>query len=580
MFQDFSMMKNSETNPRARDTLFRGLALLLLAFFIITKWAGPIFNPHLSGPVSFVLANLFFVLLALRFLATTSLKRFWLAVLLFLIATRFEVLFFPVYGGDAITGPLTEAIWLTEHHFNYANLARQPGYVLGGPKVYLLSIYPSFLALQMTVLKNPKVFFFVNHLAVFALSSGITALFRELLRRHFRHDIALLVPLTLLATPLFTGQTEMINMEMPCLFFIFLSCYSAIGQRFGWAGVFAVLAALIKGTGMIACAGALGLMFLSYFFSQRHRFSLKLLILSAIILTVTLVLFYGSSQVIKPSYSVGFMKFMAGVVLNTYIFYVFLAAFAVFLTQGFIQWRRSRLSGAAFLSDRIENQDPALGFFVYGIMWIALFMNYTLLCPRYKLLIYPFLVFAVFYGLDVFIKNKLWVRNALIITIGILSLGSYGLFERNRGSFQYIELDRSLEYRNVLFRDMLLCNTIESDFSHKTILAPPVLAQILAFPEFGYVQKRLNVTAYGMAYYGHRMTIYQGLKDADIPGTVCVGFYDDFSESISRLFPFPLDARDKVLEQITCGDKKAVLFMGGFAIDKVFRLMTHLKTQN
>ncbi|HSV44003.1 MAG TPA: hypothetical protein VLJ10_05550, partial [Candidatus Bathyarchaeia archaeon] len=207
---------------------------------------------EIFGPISQAIAAIVFILFSLRYLKGASLFRFIIWTGLFLLLTKPEVLGFPPYG-DAIGGPFAEAIWLKSNHFNYAGLLQQPDYAAGGPRVYVFSIYPTYLALWMAVIKNPAVYFPLMHLVVFLMTATVAGLLREMLRKEFSEDIAILASAVFLFAPLVQAQTEALNMEPPCMFFIMLCAFFLSQKKIGPAAVFAILAAAQKGLGIMAC---------------------------------------------------------------------------------------------------------------------------------------------------------------------------------------------------------------------------------------------------------------------------------------------------------------------------------------
>src|SRR3990167_8990976 len=103
------------------------------------------------GPLMNVIAGMLFLSLCWRYLRTASNWKFAAATLGFLLIVKWEVLFFPPYGGDAITAVFKEAIWLAEHHLNYIGLLHEADYMQGGARVYFTSIFTGFLALQLLI---------------------------------------------------------------------------------------------------------------------------------------------------------------------------------------------------------------------------------------------------------------------------------------------------------------------------------------------------------------------------------------------------------------------------------------------
>ena len=210
-------------------------------------------DERVFGPLSQLISGILFMVLALLFLTKINTWKFGLAVFIYLFITKFEVLLFPPYG-DAIGGPFAEAIWLKHNSFNYAGLLQQPGYAAGGPKVYVFTVYPAYLALTMMLLPNVKFFLIIHHLLVFMMAASIVALFRDIAARVFSSQIAILLALALLYMPLFQSQTEAINMEMPCVAFVMLSAYALIKGKLNRASVTAMGAVLVKGIGLFSCA--------------------------------------------------------------------------------------------------------------------------------------------------------------------------------------------------------------------------------------------------------------------------------------------------------------------------------------
>ena len=189
--------------PRINSITAGAVLLFLSLLFLGTKYLGPRYIQHLYqnqeidlfniiikapsqhaplsfylgriheiiiGPFSQVFAGLFLLSLIYLYFRQVSLKIFALIIFIFLVITKYEVLTFPPYG-DAIGGPFAEAIWLFQNSFNYQGLLNQPGYAAGGPKVYIFSIFPTYLALLMKCSPSVKVFIVFNHLVFFCYGS-------------------------------------------------------------------------------------------------------------------------------------------------------------------------------------------------------------------------------------------------------------------------------------------------------------------------------------------------------------------------------------------------------------------------
>jgi len=403
----------------------QGVALVLgLAVFYLVKYGGPLAVEHLFnqrnfsllnlltraqgqqslgfylggieqfllGPVSLVLAGWVFLAGAARFLRGANPNIFGLAVLGFLILTRPEVLLYPVYGGDAIIGPWSEGIWLARNHFDYLALAKEPGFTFGGPKTYLFSIYPGFLALSMALTPSAKVCLFINHLLTFAMAAVMIALFREVLRRIYDEGTALLGSLVLLSFPLMQSQLEMINMEMPCLFFAFLSAYFLFRQKFMLAAVMSVVSALVKKTGAISCIAVFVVCSICFLLVPKYRYRWSVLATGGLALVAGAGIVLLSMHVVGH---VGVFKLYSFRIVSDVLFAFFVVGTLLGLIRLALSWKMGWTLGPG----EVQNlKYSAWGiFWLYAVLWFLLFTVFTDLAPRYKLLTYPFLFFVLFF---------------------------------------------------------------------------------------------------------------------------------------------------------------------------------------
>jgi len=116
---------------------------------------------------------------------------------------------------------------------------------------------------------------------------------------------------------------------------------------------------------------------------------------------------------------------------------------------------------------------------------------------------------------------------------------------------------------------MEMAKELEANFPGFTVGAPHVTVQMLAFPEYGYVKKPLNMLVYGMGTTWGGIKNYTGLQNLDITRTIWIGFKSDLPDRIV----YPIDPKDRIVKEIIVGDKKATLFMGGIAIEKMYRII-------
>ena len=66
----------------------------------------------------------------------------------------------------------------------------------------------------------------------------------------------------------------------------------------------------------------------------------------------------------------------------------------------------------------------------------------------------------------------------------------------------------------------------------------------------------------------------QGRKNLNlkINKTLFIGIH----ESKEWPFPFPIDSKDMIIDEIRFGNKKSTLFMGGIAIERLYQLILRM----
>lgn len=542
-----------------------------VAEFYIGEW-----EERVAGPASSLLSGVVFLAVAWRYFVGASKVRFGIAVFLFFVLTKFETLFNPPFGGDAITAVFAEAIWLHRNHLDFVGLFHQPSYVMGGPRTYLVSVYPAFLAITMSLLPSAKTFLLFNHLLMFVMGSVIVTLFREIAAKIVSPQSALLGAVALLSFPMIQSQVEMINMEMPCLFFTFLSAYALVKMKWGRAVTMAVMAGLVKGSGVIAHSAVLFVCLMVFFFHPQQRGQRRILFAGLVAIAIALAQVWFTNMVHNQKTVIGFIKLFVATVLKDQISWAFLfclAASGLYL----VRWTRQPLSSRrgglpAFLQDHY----PAVVMVMFAVAWYALFMNFTVLLARYKLLAYPFLIFWGLCSLKVLVRDEAWLQRILVSFTCLWLLANFGWLELERGNFNYIQIGRSLEYRNVLKRDVRLARDIEEHFSRFLIAAQPVVAHFLAQPELGYVHKNLEVMIYSMTCTYSGIKNFPGLKYVDVSRTIWIGYDDPLSDDLEGKIDYPVDPQDVVLKEIVYGRRRATIFVGGYAVEKVRKVTSLL----
>jgi len=529
-----------------------------------------------TGPVSNILCHFLLALVLFFYASGLSFWRFTLCIFLFLVVTKFNVLFYPPYG-DAIGGPFAEAIWLKNHHFNYLKLFDEPAYQLGGPKVYFFSVYPTYLALLYTLIPSVKMFLFVNHLLVFAMAAVIVSLIRNMSAKIFDEKSALLSSIIVLALPLFQSQAEAINMEMPCLFFSVLAIYYLICKSLVKATLYALICLWVKGHGILVCGTVFAVSIFLCVFDRTIKKDWNIFF-ALLALPIVMLLKVGSKFLLNDQHvSAGMVKFLAGwpSLKIMYLFPMYALSVVVII---FFMIKKS-LRNKDLIKKMCTSYYPTVVIIVTGAMWFLLFLNFYAVSPRYKLALAPYLILCMIIAcLSPACMKKIRTPFLFLVLIAT-ALGSYGFYHVPLGANYHIFLERSLEYRQELTMNRKLISTVKGKYKDLKVAAPFLMAQILAMPEYGYVRKAADVTAYGMPIFYGDIKNFEGLKKMDIMKTVWIGLAADYMNR-GRI-TYPVHSRDKVVDRIEWGRAWSEIFIGGFAIEqrwKMIHLMQYRKS--
>lgn len=536
------------------------------------------------GRLAQVFAGGALITLALTWLKDAPSRVFFWTVLGFLVITKWMVLFYPPYG-DAVGGPFAEAWWLAQNNFNYPGLADQPAYHQGGPKTYLTTIFPGYIAILMKLIPNTTLFLFVNHLLFFAMAAGIVTMVRSVGRRVFAPEAAGLTAMVVLSWPVFQTQLEAINMELPTVFFTVLSAYYVIKGSVHKAGVAALLAAAVKGSGIQACA-AFGLCGLVLLFQEKDPAKRKAWIgwgigLGALSVLLLLVKFWMKDQHVVINYvAVG-----AGLpsLVSFPISYVFLLNLAVIAFLWF--FKRSCVIGHTSYESTYDVKRTTYDswrinaiMLTFATMWFLLFLNFMAVSPRYRVAVYPFLLFTVAWTFFTLVPKRIIQVLALSTAIVVVQFNSYGMMDAVMQKSDHVLLEENLQYRNDMELYRRLTKRLAEAYPGATLVAPFIVAQALAIPKYGYVSSdaRLDVVIYGFrCLYGD---IKQYAEVADSLELLKTVYSTVTVEEMSPGFMYPLNENDKVLEIVEWGNKKGWIFLGGFSL-RMMRQLQLMKAQ-
>ena len=508
------------------------------------------------GPASAVFCALAFLLLSVRYWAQASALKFAGAVFVYFLITKSEVLLFPPFGDD-MTGPFTEGIWLCQNAFDYRLLSQQPTFIHGGAKVYLFSIYPTFLAAGMTLITNTKAFLFLNHLLSFGLAAGVVALFRSMALRSFSPRLSLLLSVLLMTFPVFQAQAESINMDMPALFFSMAAVHALGERKFLRAGLCALVAMSIKFyaffiglTVFVMCA----VIFLTQTNGKKRfdiLFSGCLPLVFGILQAFLLSKFLNSHD---NSYAVGVFSGRIWLARSTalYLFVLSVLALAV------LGARKGLWSSGEKCVRFVEKYDTALLCFVAVAGWFVIFGQSYFFGVRYYVHMVPFFIFCIAFFTSVIFKSRRTVAFLALIAIVLAGTCSYGVNYTDRDYGQGSA--RSLEYRSAVHFYAQLVGRVEEQFPGRTVVAPLLVAQALGMEKLGYAATRNDVKIY---FWPSKGLGIQELSEADeAQGDRMVWIALNNRKDFPLIDPW----QDRVLDQVLYGTQRADIFTGGTRI--------------
>lgn len=528
-------------------------------------YTGQIEN-RVIGPVKSVAGGALFAAIACRYLLGAGTFTFAASVLAYYLLTRPEVLFYPPFG-EAITAPFYDAIWLLNNNLDYLALQKQETFTTGGPLVYPTSLWPLATAALMKLMPSPQAFIFTAHLLYFALGAGVIAIARAVYLKFFDPLLAMLGAVLLLSLPVNQAIVELINMEIPCVFFSVLAVHVLIGRRMGFACLWALLGLFMKDPAGAVCGAVFVSGVMLFFIEEKRTVKLKALGFGALTLAAAAVKFYVRSKIIgeqTPNNTVSLLlgSSVLAKMAITWVFLAALLAIAVILIRdlragdwrGWLNWHYGTIvmvMAAAF--------------------WFLLYLNFSVMSPRYKPLLAPFFLFCVFNVMFYVFKQPAVRYAGMALAILISFSCAFGWHHRlyvPTGPYGYNWLERSLEYRNMLKLQMRIARAIQDDFSGYIIGAPHVTAQSLGYLSMGYVNRPLEVMVYATRGIMGVRNLIEITPEAS-RHIVWVGFTHPWVAGRNLI----KEGEDIILRDIWAGDRHAVIFTGGWEIEEMRREM-------
>jgi len=529
------------------------------------------------GPLTFVLSGIALLIMALKYFQDAKSLKFGLFIFLYLLLTRPEVLLFPPYG-DTASGAFVEAIWLFQHSFDYASLAQQPIFIQGGPKVYLFSLYPTYIALLMKIIAHAKTFLVINHLLVFYFSSVVIVYFRKILLEIFDQKKAMLISIFFISFPLFQTQVEAINMEMTILLFAMMAMFYLLKKNVFLASLLTIVGVCIKGYASIFCATVFFISLFLFFISDDRWKKWKDLGWGAFAMVCGVGITYASLFILNSSAHVDKVGMFEGWPRMKEFVVTYLYIISLFLFLGYY-FKDKKEGHADSMIEYLKDHYQVLIFFVCSLGWFFLFLHSFGDQIRYKLILIPFCIICITYVASQYLRSDRWLNGALKGLIVFFFFCSYGFLQYPSEVNDDAKLERSLEYRADLELDLRLVRRLEEHYADNLISAPFTTAQILGMPELTYTTKKLDVMIYEFPIKYGTIKMFKGLKDIDIKKTIWVWIKVKLAPHLKELKEYPIGPHDVVMEEIDYGRRKATLFRGGVSIEKLRRFARKVRRE-
>ena len=422
---------------------------------------------------------------------------------------RFSVIATPPHW-DAILGPFPEAIWLKNHGFDYSALIhKELRYEKGGPVTYGWSVVPTVYAVLLTLFP-PQVVFAILHLANFFLAAVIAVTLYGLLRDLLRLERLLAIGwvAVLLVQPMFAGQIDAINMEIPAAAAILLAADAMLRERYGRALLLSLVALFVKDAASLLCAANLGFAaMLALARPGRPRWRMVALFLLPLAIRWGMVTYVFSNaalgtspQAITPTGKWDFKQTQVfRCVPDIFVLYLALLGLSAAHLRG---WRATAAGTDACAlragMNRTLTHFGAVHF--YGLLVISLFVAVFLfmfepLC-RYFTWYLPFLTLALAAAVQHFRPSRQVQALCILVPLLFGALNSYGAlypslpwYWRRSGEL----LERSREYLLDVRSNQRTARFLETNAAGAMIVTTCPMDRMLTLPELGYVSRPLNV---------------------------------------------------------------------------------------
>ena len=445
-----------------------------------------------------------------RTLERSGWARFSLVFLLILVLKWDTLLQPPVW--DTAMGLFPPALTLAENGFDLLELMGMPNYEEGGPNAHSTSPITLATAVVLWTSGGGTRAFLILHLLHFAGAAlALLALFR-LARPVFGGVTTGLLCVSVLLHPVFLTQVGYLYMEMPLFLFTVLALLAWTKRAFWPAVLWATLAYATKETGIIVPATLALTVLLERRHLQDKGRRLAQIVVFPVLWTGGVALLgriaAGRSQDIAflPSFDAvfgGLGQYLARFLLNVPDLLVFIAAFfvtAVVFGRPILGALRSEPLDP---SDRTREHRELLTLGYSGVLivlFVVLFMvalpvaaGFTVVLPRYYVMVLPFLLLWLGYGM----RRLLATRLTSPAAVGFVILSAFFALNTS-GALYPLDIDtegpgndpplteRSGAYRRLLALEMDAIQALEALPAGVPVYYGHYEHYLLQYPGLGY----------------------------------------------------------------------------------------------
>ncbi|MFN0009454.1 MAG: hypothetical protein ACKVXR_16270 [Planctomycetota bacterium] len=513
-------------------------------------------------------------------------RTFFALAFVALLALHARSLYDPPYW-DALVGAFPQGYWLARNDFDLVRLVTmEPTCGEGGPNVYPYSIYPLGIALLYALHLPTQVVFLVMHL--FALLSAATAAtaFFVLARERLPAPLGSLATLLLVSTPIFQSLASQMNMDMALCACTIVSLLALVRRKFGVAFLAALLALLVIPRGVILVAANASFLGLAAFRPSWTGLSGRgaepqsprgvqawtlahLGLLGIFLVEIQIARAYANLPVHVGLFE-GFGQFFRQAL---WMIPEFGAVFLAALLCGLMVFRRAR---------RGEARPLDFACAMHLLVFVVFYGQYKNTLPRYFFQVYPHVILLVLAAAPAAARLRWLAPAAVTLAIAANAVNHEGAFYHHHGSGWATPptakasplsadghlLERSMKYRQDLLLGLDVARYLERfERDRLLVVANWPLAQALAVPEFGYVDRAWSVSSRPRLTYAPQSVHFDNIYDRTggllRPKTRTDVLWAIVPNAYFRPGLAPREGYDEVLAILEHGGFEAFLFRRG-----------------